>query len=543
MNSTKLIFNKDEPMRAIDKKINTIKVYLISLWSKKGYFFFTSFFIAFIGWSLVSLLPNKYETKARIYADTFSILKPLLNGLAVQGDAKEEIRMISRTLLSQSVREEIAKKSDLYLQYPEPDEFNELIEELKDEIKITRSSGNDIYDISYKNKNPQMAMEVVQLTMNKFVDASAGNSRDDALTARDFLKTQITMFEDKLLDSESKLAKYKQENQLLLPGNGGSYHQSMINIDKKIESLNHSISEVEAQLSGSKKRFLNAHSNKKESGYIPTPYDDRLERLREALDSLMVRYTEKHPTIIEIKQTILELEKLQGKSRRESIKQATSGALATSKNNEESDSLGNFSSFVASLESEKDLLLAQLKNTKAKRASLASKINLIPEVEAELVELNRDYQNNLKFYESLVNRKISAEISRDADKDTKNVKFRVIEEPKVAIKPVGPPRSVLYVLVWLFSIAAGASLSLLVSQINPTIVNRHHLDSIIKGDRVIGSIQNAHGSKIKRTASWVKCLFTIYLILLMSTLILLIAHEFVLGQSLVIWLPKLGISL
>jgi len=257
----------------------------------------------------------------------------------------------------------------------------------------------------------------------------------------------------------------------------------------------------------------------------------------------MIRYTEKHPTIIEIKETIVELKKMQLIARNEAIQQATKGALASTSDSSEVNPLNTYSSLISNLESEKDLLEAQLVNTKNKRDSLASKINLIPEIEAELVELNRDYQNNLKFYENLVNRKISAEISRDADKDTQNVKFKVIEEPRVAKTPVGPPRSILYALVFFLSIVLGLFASLIASQISPVVVNKNHLESLIGRCKVIGCIQNTSSDKIKRRNKFKRIAVLIYFIGLTAMLIALIAHEIIIGQSPFVWLPKLGIYL
>jgi polysaccharide chain length determinant protein (PEP-CTERM system associated) len=123
-------------------------------------------------------------------------------------------------------------------------------------------------------------------------------------------------------------------------------------------------------------------------------------------------------------------------------------------------------------------------------SELRARVNAVPEVEAELARLNRDYEVNKRQYDTLLERLESAKISEQAEQSSENVKFRVIEPPTVPFKPSGPHRATLNSLVLLAALAAGIGLAILLGQLHPTFSTRDTLQRIA-GIPVVGSITTA----------------------------------------------------
>jgi polysaccharide chain length determinant protein (PEP-CTERM system associated) len=132
----------------------------------------------------------------------------------------------------------------------------------------------------------------------------------------------------------------------------------------------------------------------------------------------------------------------------------------------------------------------QIASQQAVVADLRSRVNTIPEVEAELVRLNRDYEVNKTQYDTLLQRLESARISESAEQNTESVKFRVIEPPTVPVKPSGPARLMLDSLVLLAALGAGLGLAILVAQMHPTFTTRDLLQKVT-GIRVLGAVTAA----------------------------------------------------
>ncbi len=123
-------------------------------------------------------------------------------------------------------------------------------------------------------------------------------------------------------------------------------------------------------------------------------------------------------------------------------------------------------------------------------ADLRSRVNAIPEIEAELSRLNRDYEVNKEQHDTLLQRLESARISQQADQNTDNVKFRIIQPPSVPAKPSGPNRPLLDSLVLLAALAAGVGIAVLLAQLHPTFSNRETLQRL-SGVPVLGAISAA----------------------------------------------------
>ena len=111
----------------------------------------------------------------------------------------------------------------------------------------------------------------------------------------------------------------------------------------------------------------------------------------------------------------------------------------------------------------------------------------MPQVEAELAQLNRDYDVVRKNYEQLVTRRESASLGEKIDLSTKVAEFRVVEPPRVSPTPAKPSQMMVAVLGVLASVAAGLGAAFIMSQAFPTIQDARQLREIA-GRPVLGSV-------------------------------------------------------
>ena len=514
-----------------------LKIYLSGIWQRKRYVMASMWTICALGWLAGSTMPNQYETKARVYADTTSILKPLLNNLAVQSDTDNEIQTISRTLLTREALEDIMRQTDMHLEYSTPELYEAKLANLKDEIEISGSTRTNLYEITYQSADPKLAKKVVELTMQKFVDKSAGRSRQDSGVATNFLQEQLEKYEAKLKESERGLAEFKRDNQTTLP-NGSSYYSTVVDTQGKIADLDVLIAEKTAEIDGRRGRFLPNGGGEAVQNIVSTSYDSRLNEMQNVLDQMRVKYTDKHPSIIQLKENIEGIKTLRLKEQNDIIKRASQGALAFSNDNNknESTAVQDFAMIMNQLESERDALLARREKMVEKYEHLNNEMSNMPEIEARLAGLHRDYNTNKKIYETFLNRRESAIISTEADEKTQQVKFKVIEPPREAISPVGPPRIILYLMIFIFSTVIGLVLAFLSSQTTARITGYTHLAKIVDASNIIGRLEHANSKKMKRVL-WLKT-FTFMLSagLLMAIFAGLIIHEGIFGHSPMMWL-------
>ena len=90
-------------------------VYARQLWRYKWLSIGVAWLVCVVGWPVVSLIPPKYESSARVYVSADQYLTPLLKGLATDVDPRRQVEYLQRTLLSRPNLEQVIHLSNLDL--------------------------------------------------------------------------------------------------------------------------------------------------------------------------------------------------------------------------------------------------------------------------------------------------------------------------------------------------------------------------------------------------------------------------------------------
>lgn len=467
-------------MKELQQAIEQVQTYIQGVWLRRRYIVITAWLLCPLGWVYVYNMPPTFESEAKLYVETSTVLEPLLRGLALRTNADDEIKLMARTLLSRPNLEKIARATDLDLQAKDEKSFEALIDTLQKEVKISASGRENIYVIAYSNPQPQMALKVVQETLNSFVEGRLGSSRADSQTAERFLNEQIADYERRLIDAEIRLSDFKKNRMYLLPGNQSDYYSQISEEKKRLEEAMLVLRELETKLESARKQL---EGEEPVAGATPysgsinrpsTQFDSRISTMQSQLDGLLIRYTEFHPDVLEIKRLIEQLEKQRDA---ELAVMAEMAAVNPSQNANLNQNAvyQELRISVSRLESEVASTKVRVNAYQQKVIELESKLNLIPEIEAEFTGLNRDYDITKSKYEALLGRRESVDLSRKADASEQDVQFKVIEPPRVPLTPSGPNRGLFYTLVLLLGLGAGIFMAFIRSLISPVLTSASQL--------------------------------------------------------------------
>ena len=106
---------------------------------------------------------------------------------------------------------------------------------------------------------------------------------------------------------------------------------------------------------------------------------------------------------------------------------------------------------------------------------LKASIDIIPEVEANLTRLDRDYEITRGRHLELIKRRESARLAQDVGQSNSSITFRVIESPRVPSSPSGPNRLLLLAGVFVAAMGAGVGWGLLRYLLHPTFIDYRQL--------------------------------------------------------------------
>jgi uncharacterized protein involved in exopolysaccharide biosynthesis len=145
---------------------------------------------------------------------------------------------------------------------------------------------------------------------------------------------------------------------------------------------------------------------------------------------------------------------------------------------------------IAAAESEARVasLRSELSAQQSRLEEIRQQAGRAPEIEAELAQLNRDYDVIRRNYEQLVARRESASLGLKLDQSNQMADFRVVEPPRVSPTPVFPGRLMLALFGVLASLLAGVAAALLKDKLQPAFNDTESLRAAI-GRPVVGTVR------------------------------------------------------
>jgi polysaccharide chain length determinant protein (PEP-CTERM system associated) len=441
---------------------------LKGIWKYRWHAVAVSWLVAVAGWIKVYTMPDEFQSRARVFVDTQSILKPLLSGMTSVPNVQQQVAIMSRTLLSRPNVERVMRMVDLDVHATTTREHETLVEELMAAIKIGSTSTYDIYTITYQNKDPKLVRDVVQSLLTIFVEGSFKGKTGDSQQAVQFIDEQIKNYEDRLVAAENMVKEFKLRNSNLLPRQGVDYGaQVAIALDAlnaaRLELLEaeQARSAIRAQVSGDAPLM----SIEQRPASLPNPeIDSRIAAINKNLDSLRLQYTELHPDIISARHLLAQLEARKLEENKLRLNDGDPG-----KNY--SPMLQQLKVALTEADAKVAAMTARVTEYSARHDRLLAQRNAVPEVESQLAQLNRDYQINKDNYEKLIGRREAAKLSGDLSSTTEMMTFKIIDPPTLPIAPTGPNRLLLYSAVLIAGLVAGPGAALLISQSRPTFLS------------------------------------------------------------------------
>ncbi len=459
--------------------LEKVWIALCGLWKYRWYSLSMAWIIAVVGWYSIYQIPNTYEARARVYVDTDSVLRPLMRGLTIDTDVSQRLRLMSRTLLTRPKLEELASMAGLVDADTSLAGKEAAIAGLKDSIKLLGEKRQaNFYSITYENQEPEVARKVVSSLIDILEETTRGGNSQETSKAQDFLEQQVAEYEKRLRVTEDKLKEFKQKNVEVMSNMGDGYFQRLWNQKNALEQARLQFreavnrrDELRRQVTGEEPVFGYGSSGAFQYS-ARSPYDVKIAELQEKQSDLLLRYTTNHPDVKSIQQTIEDLE---------AKKLAHEDAAPHVSSSQPLEVNPIYQQLKVSLgEAEADVvsLRVRVAEYEARVNRLKGLVDSVPEIEAELVRLNRNYENDKKQYDELRSRQETAKMSEEVEQSGDGVKIELIEPPRVPDSPSGPDRIALNSVVLAGALGTGIALALLLMQIFPAVYDQRTLREV-----------------------------------------------------------------
>lgn len=480
----------------MDSLVRQLTEELRSAWRFRWHAVAAAWAIGIVGLGVVAWLPDIYEASARVYVDADSELRPLLSERIVAPDVATHLAYVRQALLSRDYLRRVADENGLDSAALSIEDREKNLRRLAETIVIDASSTergagsgvSNIFTISFRDRYPENAVGVVRTLMNSLIEDTLGANRDGADMAARFLDDRIAEYEARLEQAEQARAEFQRANSDRLPGTEGNYFERIQREQEAVEKTRRDLRLAQSrrdrlaqQISRESPMTLEDSASTREPA--PSSIDARIRDHRAELDRLLLQYTERHPEVIALGESLARLEA----QRAEQLK-----ALGVSNSDQQISALGANPVYqavqIAMNEADVEIatLEADLRDRERRLDNLRALIDEMPGVEAELARLNRDYDVIYDQYQAVIKSRETQQLSRQASA-TDQVEFRVLNPPRAETDPVAPPRLLLLAVVLVAALAGGAGLSYVLAQMRPVVSSARALREL-SGLPVVGTV-------------------------------------------------------
>ncbi|MDA3789509.1 MAG: protein GumC, partial [Desulfobacula sp.] len=385
--------------------------------------------------------------------------------------------------------------------------------------------------ISYTGDNPQKVMQVANTLASYFMDENLKVREAQAMGTSDFLESELEKTRKRLEGREQTLSAYKVKYLGGLPSELNSNLSTLDRLEKKHAARNailreakKSLTILETQIAETKEMASQTSDDPfggfafEEESFAGSENENKLSHVRKQHDNLLLKYTEKHPDVAKLKKIIEKLEKIVEEETKEKIPE------------DDSQDMGMIDDFAARQQEMQEMQLTQIKNEIKKTQSdifrienqmkaYQKRVDDTPKRALEMQSLKRDYSNIRGVFNSLLNRKLEAELSVNMEKKQKGEQFRILDHARLPQKPISPNVKNFFTLSVITGLGIGGGILVLWELLCFSIIRRE--DQIEKelGLTILATIPRLAKpyDKIKQRIAWIAFLgFTLYALVFLA---------------------------
>ncbi len=454
-----------------------LRAALWSVWHRRWIAILVAWGVCLAGWLVISLIPNSYESKARVYVDVQDVLS---KQLGIAGDGKEEIMRVRQTLSSAKNLEKVVSTTRLGDGLTDRGAIDAVVAELEKKVSVTSEQDN-LFEITAEigrsdledSENAVLARDVVQKLLDILREEHIVGNRTGISSAIGDLDRQLDERKAELEQAEQRRLAFEAQYPDLVGGSESLSNKvqqaraELRNVEADLAAAQSGLAAISGQISGTPRTLA--------GGRDATGPRAALLQAQTQLAELRGRgLRDSHPDVVSTTKQVALL-----------ARQASAAG---------EDAGGTPNPAYASLVAIRSERQASVEALQARRAALQSNFAALmasqasePAVAAEANRISRDYDVLRKNYEKLLEDREALRTRGKVEDKASQFRFDVIQQPSVPRKPAAPNRPLLLLGVLVVGLGAGVAAAYALGQLKSSFATPQKLERVFDLP-VIGAI-------------------------------------------------------
>jgi polysaccharide chain length determinant protein (PEP-CTERM system associated) len=469
----------------LNQLVEELRAAIWSVWNRRWLALGVAWAICLAGWLVVALIPNSYESQARIFVQLDDVLAEQI-GI---GSASRErnIERVRQTLVSAVNLEKVVRSTRLGDEVTSASDMERAVAALSNDIWVV-GDGSNVFQITAVSgrsdlsgaENAALAQAIVQRMIDIFREENLGGARGDMRASIDFINTQLAERQRELEDAEQRRLQFEALHPELI-GGSASLQQSLAatrselrSVEADLAAAQTALAGIEGQIAGTPRTLIVPGSGGPQAALLQSEATLAQYRAQGLTDS--------HPDVQALTRQIATLRE---RASADNGASGTANPTYTSLVTMRSQSLAN----VQSLQSRASALRSELASTMASQAQE-------PGAAAEAQRISRDYEVLRQQYDELLQDREQLRLRGQVESERSAVQFEVVDPPTTPRGPAAPNRPLLLAGVLLVGLGAGAGIAFALSKLGSTFATAGQLERSFDLP-VIGTISHSMNQAAK----------------------------------------------
>jgi polysaccharide chain length determinant protein (PEP-CTERM system associated) len=472
-----------------------------ALWKRKLLIAFLGTGLGVLATAIALWLPAVYRAEVLVLVESQRVPERFVTS-TVSADLNDRLSTLRQQIMSYARLLGIINKYGLYREERGRKPEEEVIELMRERIFVSLDQGwskeqPGAFRIAYEAHEAAVAAQVANELAELFIDQNLRSREVRAVGTSEFLQSQVDEAKKRLEGQEALLGDYKRKHNGELPQQETTLNAALARLQVQLQGVYDEISRTgqtktikESELStaeASQSAFrqmteqLSAVGPRREAQKTESAAE--VEMLEKKLEALRARYTGNHPDVRETGAALARLrERLARGPEADSTATGSTSDSAADKpaasQNQVlmSGTLVRERERVEQLKTLQTIAGTQLEHLDVERqrilreiAAVQARLSQLPMREQQIAAIARDYEISRANYQSLLDKKLSAEMATELEKNQKSERFTVLDAARVPEEPVKPDRLVIGLLGWALGLVLAVVAALLV-EFNTNVV-------------------------------------------------------------------------
>ncbi len=415
----------------------------------------------------VRTLPDVYRSTTLIMVEPQDVPQTFVMS-TVTTRLEERLHALNQEVLSRTRLEAIINELGLYGEQRKagvPQE--EIVDAMRRHIQVEVFPSNNAFRISFEADTPQVAQQVTARLAGMYIDENLKIREQHVTGTTEFLESELQKAKRQLEAQDAQIQAFKQAHMGELPEQRDANMHALDGLRFQIQTTSLALSAAKERKLLLEKQINEARATHSTTVGTNAPATTspraRLRELEALLADLRGRYTDEHPDVIATQHKISELqaELPAGNDTQLAADPSVPPELLRA---------------LAEVDVEVNRLKSVQENDEKAIVAYQQRVDRTFPNEQQMLSLTRDYDVTKKEYQTMLDKKLDAQVSQSLEQRQKGERFRVLDPANLPESPVRPNRRVLTLAGLAGSLALAIGLPILLWRLDASL---HSTDELV----------------------------------------------------------------